>query len=1003
MTRHARRLATPFSSIALLLVGLGAVPGLAAGPPYHFEDDTEYSYNAPRPVGAFSDFAVERPFPGQVLSLQATLVAGRADDIGYVGDLLVTNVPGRCVDVSTVLAPVDITSQITVENNLARFTLRAQENCCCATGWGHLTQPDRADAKVHWVVELDSLLETLDPHGSLIDDGAITSDPARLATGGSPVRGAAADGSTRILLRYNADVTGQLELAIESGNLVADGGLSANGLSRQASITVPVVETPAGFQGFAVYRVPEAFDTDGAPTLGERDVAIRLRFTPTTGTPKEFTVPFRLVRPPVVLIHGLWSSADTWEAFPLRFEPRFELVKLADYRDTAARPFAVNQDVPRHFILSALNEMKRLGWAATKADVAGHSMGGILARFHVQSAGYLASRNYYEGDVHRLVTLDTPHTGSPLADLLVFLRSHPQLGPVVLLATDALGIPIDEGAIDDLGKFSPALFAIGTTAVPSHALFGIWQFGPCPPPTLLVGPPGDPDQLPLPTENLRLLFRWLSLVPVTFEDLQNDVVVGRRSQEGGIAPLATSCVDGPESIHFQNTSSPQYADLVGRAFAQPALSNRFGQFPAVASLFPFGVVSRSSSLGQSLTPRQLVAGGISLASPADGATFGAGDFVPVEVTTGHGFGPDKTLVVVRGKAALLENGELATAMGLPPELHGELTMTAFAIDAAGDVAVSEPVTIHVESRLGLLAVQALDRAPLLLGVGDSEHLLVTGTFGDLRERDITLASFGTTYTSSNPAVVTVSADGLLTATGEGTATVQIANSGELFLPEFPPGDLGPPAPDEIPVTVSSLSEESNHPPVAVAGADQAFDCAGPATAVELDGSASTDPDGDPLTFQWTGPFGEVDAATASVLLPVGVSTVTLTVSDGRGGTASDSREITVADAAGPVITTLAAQPAQLWPPNHKMVAVTVAAAAADVCSAAGACTIVGVTSNEEITGDVVLTGPLSLQLRAERLGAGAGRSYWLEVVCTDALGNPTSGTATVRVAHDQGQ
>jgi Bacterial Ig domain len=62
--------------------------------------------------------------------------------------------------------------------------------------------------------------------------------------------------------------------------------------------------------------------------------------------------------------------------------------------------------------------------------------------------------------------------------------------------------------------------------------------------------------------------------------------------------------------------------------------------------------------------------------------------------------------------------------------------------------------------------------------------------------------------------------------------------------------------------------------------------------VTLSGSGS-DPDGDPLTFSWSGPCGSASTAVATLTCPIGVSTMTLTVNDGRGGTASASVAIAV--------------------------------------------------------------------------------------------------------------
>jgi hypothetical protein len=43
-----------------------------------------------------------------------------------------------------------------------------------------------------------------------------------------------------------------------------------------------------------------------------------------------------------------------------------------------------------------------------------------------------------------------------------------------------------------------------------------------------------------------------------------------------------------------------------------------------------------------------------------------------------------------------------------------------------------------------------------------------------------------------------------------------------------------------------------------------------------------------------------------------------------------------------------------------------------------------------------------LELRAERLGSGSGRTYTIAVTCTDANGSAGTRSATVTVPHDQG-
>ena len=72
-----------------------------------------------------------------------------------------------------------------------------------------------------------------------------------------------------------------------------------------------------------------------------------------------------------------------------------------------------------------------------------------------------------------------------------------------------------------------------------------------------------------------------------------------------------------------------------------------------------------------------------------------------------------------------------------------------------------------------------------------------------------------------------------------------------------------------------------------------------ANIVQLDGSKSTDPENDALTYTWTGPFpegnGTVTGANPKVTLPVGASQVTLVVNDGEVDSAPVTQSVTVSD------------------------------------------------------------------------------------------------------------
>src|SRR6185369_15790000 len=113
---------------------------------------------------------------------------------------------------------------------------------------------------------------------------------------------------------------------------------------------------------------------------------------------------------------------------------------------------------------------------------------------------------------------------------------------------------------------------------------------------------------------------------------------------------------------------------------------------------------------------------------------------------------------------------------------------------------------------------------------------------------------------------------------------------------------------------------------------------------------------------------------------------------------------TVADLTAPVISSVAASTSVIVPADGAFVPVTVSVAKSDNCDPSPVVQIISVTSNEPVTGpgdktspDWVITGNLTVNLRAERAQKGNGRIYTITVQCTDASGNSSTGVTTVFV------
>ena len=104
----------------------------------------------------------------------------------------------------------------------------------------------------------------------------------------------------------------------------------------------------------------------------------------------------------------------------------------------------------------------------------------------------------------------------------------------------------------------------------------------------------------------------------------------------------------------------------------------------------------------------------------------------------------------------------------------------------------------------------------------------------------------------------------------------------------------------------------------------------------------------------------------------------------------------------PTISGVLADPASLWPPNHKMESVQVSYTVTPACGGTPTVTL-GVTSNEGDSSDWQILDLHRLNLRSERLGTQKeGRVYTITITATDPSGSSAQKTVLVTVPHDQG-
>jgi hypothetical protein len=197
------------------------------------------------------------------------------------------------------------------------------------------------------------------------------------------------------------------------------------------------------------------------------------------------------------------------------------------------------------------------------------------------------------------------------------------------------------------------------------------------------------------------------------------------------------------------------------------------------------------------------------------------------------------------------------------------------------------------------------------------------------------------------------------------------------------------------------------------------------TPVSLAGEVS-DFDGDYLTYQWREGTtvlsqglaqgisgGQPVSLTPHLIssLPVGSHQITLQVSDGTNPPVGAGITVNIVDIdTNPPTLAPVADKTILWPPNNKMVPVTITTNAQDNSGLAVTLTA-SVSCNEPNDGSQYWTQPvidqatgiITLQLQAARLGKGTGRQYTINLVAADQSGNKSAAQVVITVPHDQGK
>jgi hypothetical protein len=314
-------------------------------------------------------------------------------------------------------------------------------------------------------------------------------DPAGLASGGSFSTTIAADGESRLLLRFFSDEPVSVTVAVEGAD-PANGSLSdLNGYLNagwdDTSVTVSVDHPYGeGYVGYAVYRAPGDFTIPGCEDKLTRPASLAINHPGGTET-----LSLTIRRPPILLSHGLWSKPDDLEDFKNNLWNKFsdtggknidDFIYANEGQVVNAAHFDAGAAKTKSNICKYLKDLRQKGSTVTQVDYMGHSMGGIWGRL-VKQIYPRDVFTYDKGYINKIITVDTPHLGSFLADLgdIIFdaadgdydIWGLGNIRDVLCTISFSVDRPMCFGAVEDLTT-EGCVDWLEDVYLPSHAVVG---------------------------------------------------------------------------------------------------------------------------------------------------------------------------------------------------------------------------------------------------------------------------------------------------------------------------------------------------------------------------------------------------------------------------------------------------------------------------------------------------------------------------------------------------
>lgn len=545
----------------------------------------------------------------------------------------------------------------------------------------------------------------------------------------------AADGSQSTIFKYHTLVPDGVTFRVKSDDPNYD----------NVSLVGEFSHTVDGDSIVARYQHPTYFNS----TEKSKKLNIEVYNSNLDGGTVIYNFAINIVKPSVLMVHGIWSNGiDAFGSMKqsLISSGQYDSgqLLLANYQSDTHNSENVKEYIRDKRKLKKMALFNNI--SSRKIDVFGHSNGGVLSRYYIHS-------DQYENDINKLITFNTPHSGSQLPNLLLYTTVFDN--PLTRQALRTFGMDPSKGIIEDLtvdGTFLN-VYLNSQSVIPKAMGIPIHTITSTETASNMAN--DLKGKYPLLINYIKFQYPALGYVAPTvdiflsdfvFLEPQHDVIVALESQIGGVSKTSSPFPNQMHSGSTGNGSIQAYA--LNLLNSDPNDSNTFskdGFHPSrLTTKFP------NDYSGKSTTTKSIQNETISISSPIEGALFNEGQLVNVVANGSTGI--NNIVSTMGGSSISLLNHVTESSnttnfnFTIPNNAIGKLDITAAGF---GDTGLeSFDSTYIIVTTDALLESIEIQEDLVYVAEGQVKSIRIFGNYNDGVTRDITTLD-GLTYQFAN--------------------------------------------------------------------------------------------------------------------------------------------------------------------------------------------------------------------------------------------------------------